>query len=563
MADIGYISLFLALLASGYSAIAYLFGVRREHSALLASARNSLFTAFGFLTVAAGALLYGLITRDFQVEYIASYTSRDLSLLFTISAWWAGNAGSLLFWAWLLSLLAVIMVVQRREMGKELVPYAAAVVMITQVFFVVLMLGVANPFHKLSFVPPDGRGLNPLLENEGMLFHPLTLLTGYVGFTIPFAFAIAALLTRRLGDEWLVVVRRWTLFAWIMLSLGNLFGAWWAYVELGWGGYWGWDPVENASLMPWLTGTAFLHSIMMQRRRGILKKWNMVLIIVTFALAIFGTFLTRSGVLASVHTFSESNIGYYYLVFISLTLLISFSLLWYRSPELKSEAEIEALVSRESTFLLNNLLIVGAAFAVFIGVIFPILSEWVRGVKITVGPPFYDQVNGPIFIAIVALAGICTLIGWRQATVKNLVHNFFAPAAIAVVAAVLLFVAGIRQVYAFVPLAICAFVFATIFSEWMRGTFARHRTKGENYLKAFFGLVAANRPRYGGYIVHIGIVLLAIGVIGSKFYAIEKEVTLNPGQSSTIGQYTITYDNIDSFETASRTTVMTSLSVYN
>ena len=415
MTDIGYIALFLALVAAVYSAIAFIFGVRRKHQTLIHSARNSLLAVCGLVSISVAILVYALVTHDFQIEYVASYTSRDLSLPYLLSALWAGNDGSLLFWAWLLSLFATVVLLQKRDIGKELVPYASSVIMATQAFFLILLLSVSNPFQKLSFIPTDGRGLNPLLENPGMIIHPPTLLVGYVGFTIPFAFAIAALLTKRLGDEWLIAIRKWTLFAWLLLGIGNILGAWWAYVELGWGGYWAWDPVENASFMPWLVATAFLHSIMMQRRRGMLKVWNMVLIILTFCLAIFGTFLTRSGILSSVHTFAESALGPFFLVFIGIALFGPLALLYSRSAELKGEAEMESLVSRESTFLLNNLLLVGAAFAIFLGTVFPLISEAVRGVKISVGPPFFNQVNGPIFLAIILLTGICALIGGRRA----------------------------------------------------------------------------------------------------------------------------------------------------
>ncbi|MFQ5997452.1 MAG: heme lyase CcmF/NrfE family subunit [Dehalococcoidales bacterium] len=563
MADIGYIALFLALLTSVYSAGAYVLGTRGKHQALVHSARNSLLATCGLISLSVAILVYALVTHDFAIEYVASYTSSDLSLIYRLSALWAGNDGSLLFWAWLLSLFATVVVLQKRGIGKELVPYASSVTMIAQAFFLLLLLLVSNPFQKLPTVPAEGMGLNPLLENPGMILHPPMLLAGYVGFTIPFAFAIAALLTRRLGDEWLIVIRRWTLLAWLFLGVGNLIGAWWAYVELGWGGYWAWDPVENAGLMPWLVATAFLHSIMMQRRRGILKVWNMVLIILTFTLAIFGTFLTRSGILSSVHTFGESTLGPFFLIFIGITLFGSFGLLYYRSDELKGEAEMESLVSRESTFLLNNLLLVGAAFAIFLGTVFPVISEAVRGVKISVGPPFFNQVNGPIFLTLILLAGICTLIGWRQASIKNLVRNFLWPLVVALILVIVLFVLGVREWYALIAYPICGFVFATIVYEWFRGTGARHRMRTENYLKAFWGLIMTNKPRYGGYIIHIAVILIAIGVIGSSLYETEKEATIKPGESMTIKNYTLTYENLDYYETQSKEVVTATLSVYN
>ena len=563
MADIGYIALFLALVASIYSAIAFVFGVRGRRQALIESAENSVLAVCGLVSISVVALVYALVTHDFRIEYVTSYTSRDMSLTYLLSALWAGNDGSLLFWGWLLSLFAAIVVLQRRKVGKALVPYASSIIMVTHAFFLILLVSVSNPFGKLAFVPVEGMGLNPMLENPGMIFHPPTLLAGYVGFTIPFAFAIAALLTKRLGDEWIITIRRWTLFAWLLLGIGNILGAWWAYVELGWGGYWAWDPVENAGLMPWLVATAFLHSIMMQRRRGILKVWNIVLIILTFTLAIFGTFLTRSGILSSVHTFAESALGPFFLIFIGVTLLGSLGLLYYRREELKSEAEMESLVSRESTFLLNNLLLVGAAFAIFLGTIFPVISEAVRGDKITVGPPFFNQVNGPIFLAVILLTGICTLIGWRRASIRNLVRRLFWPLGLGLIVGVVLFVLGIRQWYALVAFVLCAFVITTILYEWFQGTRARHHMRTENYLKSFLGLIWANRPRYGGYIVHIAIILIAIGIIGSSFYDIEKEATLKPGESMTVKQYTITYDNMDQYGTERVLVITSTLSVYN
>jgi len=563
MADIGYIALFLALVTSIYSAFAFAFGARGKHPALTRSAKNGLLAVCGLVSISVAVLVYALLTHDFQIEYVASYTSRDLSLPYLISALWAGNDGSLLFWIWLLSLFATVVVLQKQDFGKRLVPYASMIIILIEAFFLILLLFVSNPFHKLSFVPAEGMGLNPLLENPGMIIHPPTLLIGYVGFTIPFAFAMAALLTGKLGDDWLIAIRRWTLLAWLFLGIGNILGAWWAYVELGWGGYWAWDPVENAGLMPWLVATAFLHSIMMQRRRGMLKVWNMVLIILTFSLAIFGTFLTRSGILSSVHTFAESALGPFFLVFIGITLFGSLGLLYYRSKELKSEAEMDSFVSRESTFLLNNLLLVSAAFAIFLGTVFPVISQVVRGVKISVGPPFFNQVNGPIFLAIILLTGVCALIGWRRASIKNLLRNFLWPLVAVIILGIALFIWGVREWYALVAFLVCGFVISTILYEWFRGTRARHQVRAENYLKAFFGLIGANRPRYGGYIVHIAIILIAIGVVGSSVYEMEKEVTLRLGESIAIKNYTLTYENIDLYETQSKLVVTATLAVYN
>jgi len=563
MADIGYIALFLALVASIYSAVAYILGGKRRIPQLVASARNSLLAVFGLISLSVILLVYALVTHNFQLEYVVSYTSRDMSLPYLLSALWAGNDGSLLFWGWLLSLFAAVVVLQKREFGQELVPYASAVMMITQAFFLLLLLSVSNPFQKIPFPPADGMGLNPMLENPGMILHPPALLAGYVGFTVPFAFAMAALLTRRLGDEWIIAIRRWTLLAWLFLGIGLIIGAWWAYVELGWGGYWAWDPVENAGLMPWLVATAFLHSVMMQRRRGMLKVWNMVLIILTFSLAIFGTFLTRSGILSSVHTFSESALGPFFLTFIGLSFFSALALLYLRWEDLKSEAELESFISRESTFLLNNLLLVGATFAVFLGTVFPVISEAVRGTEISVGPPFFNQVNGPIFLALILLAGVCALIGWRRASTRNLIRHFLWPLITALILGIALFVLGVRQWLALISFSICGFVLFTILYEWLRGTRARRRMRGENYFKAFWGLIITNRPRYGGYIVHIGVLLVAIGIIGSSLYDVEKEVTLQPGETMAIKDYTLTYEDLDFYETQSKVVVTATISAYN
>ncbi|MFC2018612.1 heme lyase CcmF/NrfE family subunit [Chloroflexota bacterium] len=561
MANIGYISLLLALVAAIYSAVAFIVGIRRQRPALLESAGNGLLAVCGLVSVSAATLYYALLTHNFQIAYVASYTSRDTSLAYLISAFWAGNDGSLLLWTWLLSLAAVVVFLQKRKSHRELMAYAAPVLMVTQAFFLILVLSVSNPFHQLSFAPADGMGLNPLLENPGMILHPPALLAGYVALTIPFAFTIASLLVRRVSDEWLIAVRRWALVSWMLLGIGLLIGAWWAYVELGWGGYWAWDPVENAGLMPWLIVTAFLHSAMMQRRRGILKIWNIVLVVLSFALAIFGTFLTRSGIISSVHTFSESRLGPFFLAFLGLVLIGSLVLIYYRHDQLRGETETESLISRESTFLLNNLLLVGATFAVLLGTVFPIISEMVRGVKISVGAPFFNQVNGPIFLAVLLLTGICALIGWRRASIRNLVRSFLWPLGAAIALGIALFVLGIRQWYAIFAFVLFGFVLFSVLYQWFREVRARHRVNARNYLKAFWELLWANRPRYGGYIVHLGIILMAIGIVGSSFYDVEREATLMPGGSMSVGSYTITYESTNIYDTQSKTVLSATLAV--
>lgn len=564
MTDIGYFSLLVAFVVATYSAVVSILGTKTKKEELIASGENGVFAVGGLLTLTSAALIYAFITRDFGIQYVASYSSSDLPIFYTVTAFWAGNEGSLLLWGWLLALFASIVVVQNRRQNRELMPYVSAILMIIALFFLSLMVFVTNPFHRLPFPPPDGQGLNPLLQNPGMVFHPPTLYLGYVGFAIPFAFAMAALLTGRLGDIWIRSTRRWTLFSWFFLGIGNLLGAQWAYVELGWGGYWAWDPVENASFMPWLVGTAYLHSVMIQEKRDMLKVWNMVLIILTFALTIFGTFIVRSGLLSSVHTFAESPLmGLLFLGFIGAVLLFSFGLLINRLEILKSRSELDSLISRESSFLLNNLILIGATFAIFWGTIFPFISEAVKGVKITVGPPFFNQVTVPIFLVLLLITGICPLIAWRRASVKNLKRNFLYPLITALVGGTTLFLLGIKHPYALISFALSSFVTATIVLEFYRGARARHKMAKEGYLRAFFSLIWRNKRRYGGYIIHIGVVMIFVAIIGSSAFKSEKQATLKRGESLTIKEYTLRYENMSSYPTQNKYVVATTLSVYN
>lgn len=563
MTSLGSFSILLAFVISLYAALTSFVGGRRGSPELVASARNAIFSVLGLLSIASFALAYAFLTRDFSVEYVALYSSRDMSLTYTLAAFWAGGEGSLLLWAFTLAISAAILAYHNRKLENPLMPYVFAIVMVTESFFLLLMSFVTNPFVTVPFPPANGRGLNPLLENMGMLFHPPTLLLGYMGFTIPFAFALAALATRRLSSDWLTSIRRWTLVAWLFLAVGNIFGMQWAYVELGWGGFWGWDPVENASFMPWLTATAFLHSVMIQKRRGMLKIWNLVLIIITFNLSIFGTFLTRSGVLSSVHSFGQSALGPFFIGFLAIGLLGSLGLVYSRRNALKSEDELDSLLSRESSFLFNNLILVGATFATFLGVIFPLLSEAIRGVKVTVGPPFYNQVNGPIFLLLLLLMGICPLIGWKRASPSNLLRNFLYPFIFGIIMAIILFIVGIRQPYALIALATSGFVLFTIFLEWFRGVRARHRTRQENYLKAFVTLVMSNRPRYGGYIVHVGVIILAFSVVGTMAYSTSKEASIRPGETISIGKYTLRYEGMSQYKTARKDVVVANMTVFN
>lgn len=561
--DIGSAALLIAFIASVFAVVAFIWGKAKGYAELLEAGRNAVFSVFGLITVASLVMIYALVSRDFGVKYVAGYTDRALSLEYTLSAFWAGQEGSLLFWGWLLSLFTVIVILQNKDKHRELMPYVAAVLMITTAFFLMLLTMVTNPFYRLPTVPADGQGLNPLLQNPGMLFHPPATYLGYVGFAIPFAFAMAALLTGRLGDEWIRSTRRWTLFSWFFLSMGNFLGAQWAYVELGWGGFWAWDPVENASFMPWLTGTAYLHSVMIQQRRGMLKVWNMVLIIITFALTIFGTFLTRSGILSSVHSFADSNLGPFFLAFLGIAVVFAVSFMIGRLADLRSDNELDSLVSRESSFLLNNLILLGSTVATFWGVVFPLVSEAVRGVKVTVSMPFFNQVNGPIFMALLLIMGICPLIGWRKASTDNLIRNFLYPTVIALIFAAIAYGLGMRDLYALSAVSLCVFVVAVILLEVWRGTRARHRTAGENYLVALGRLIWHNKPRYGGYIVHLSIVMIAMGIIGSFAFHTEKEVTLAPGEMMNIDRFSIKYNSLAETPKKGKDVVTATVEVYN
>ncbi|MGQ9629055.1 MAG: heme lyase CcmF/NrfE family subunit [bacterium] len=562
MVDIGYFSLLIAVLVSGYAAVAAVVGARCGRGELVRSAENSTFAVAGLLTIGMVALLYAFLARDFQVAYVANYSSRNLPLIYTVSALWGGQEGSLLLWGWLLAIFAAVVVFQNRRQNRALMPYVVAVLMSVELFFLVLVAFITSPFARLDFVPADGRGLNPLLQNPGMIFHPPTLYLGYVGFTVPFAFAVSALITGQLGDLWIRSTRRWTIFSWFFLGVGILFGAQWAYVELGWGGYWAWDPVENASLMPWLTGTAYLHSVMIQERKNMLKVWNMVLIIMTFLLCIFGTFITRSGIVSSVHSFGQSALGPFFLAFIGVALIGAFALLVDRLPLLRSTNELDSLISRESSFLFNNLILVGAAFSIFWGTVFPMISEAVRGVKITVGPPFFNQVNIPIGLALLFLTGICPLIAWRKASGRNLRRNFLVPFIIALLGGALLFAVGVRHGYTWLSFTLSIFVLSTIGSEFLRGVRARHNMASENYLVALARLIWRNKRRYGGYIVHVGMVLIFLGITGSSAFKVEREVHLSRGESVELRDYTIAYESLVQYPTANKEVVAATLSVY-
>jgi cytochrome c-type biogenesis protein CcmF len=561
MADIGYVALSMAFVLAAYAAVASLIAVRSGQGDLWLSARNAVWAAVALTSVASAALVYALATRDFSLRYVAEYTSRDLSMPLTLSAWWAGQAGSLLFWSWLLAVFGGVVLIQNRRQNKELTPYTVAVIMAVLTFFLGIVIFAANPFEKLPVTPADGLGLNPLLQNRGMLYHPPTLYLGYVGFTVPYAYAMAALMSGRLGNEWTYASRRWVLFAWLFLGAGTLLGAQWAYTVLGWGGFWGWDPVENAGLMPWLTGTALLHSLVVQQRRGMLKVWNLALIITTFSLCLFGTAVTRGGLLSSVHAFSTGPLGWALVGLIAAVLLVSLGLLWKRMPELRSEHELDSFVSKESGFLFNNLILVGAAFAIFWGSILPRLSDAVRGRSVTVEPSFYNQVTGPIFLAMIVLMGLCPLIGWRKTSRGNLVRNALIPLATALAVAALLYGRGVRSPPALLAFPSMAFVAAASLQEFYRGVRARARSHRDGLLWALPRLVWSNKPRYGGQVVHLGMILIAMGVASYFMYSTDASGVLAPGESLSVGGYELVFNGLELRSTETQDIMAANLAV--
>jgi len=565
MTDVGNIALWITLFVAVWASVVGFLAGRTHRPELARSAERSIFVMWGLLMIAAVALMHALLTHDFNVEYVAAYTSRNLPVFYTWSAFYAGQKGSLLLWALVVSTFGSVALLANRGKYKELTPYVAATLAIVVVFFVATMVFASNPFERLGFTPPDGRGLNPQLQNPGMVIHPPMLYLGYTSISIPFAFAVAALVSGRLDTGWLHAIRRWTLISWLFLSCGIVLGMWWAYVELGWGGYWAWDPVENASFLPWLTMTAFLHSVMIQEKRGMLKKWNIGLVVGSFLLSIFGTFLTRSGVISSVHSFSQSNVGWFFLVFLVLAAVLGFGLLAYRWPMLEAEVKLESMVSREGAFLFNNLILIVIAFSVFWGTLFPVISEAVRGTKVTVGPPFFNQVNIPLGLFLLLLTGIGPLIAWRRASPENLKRQFLWPVTAMVVTFASLAAIRMSDWWSVMAYALGAFVVGTVVQEFVRGTGARHRLHGESIGLALFRLVGRNRRRYGGYVVHLGMVMLFAAFAGLAFKR-ETEVTLKPGQSVDVKSpygwtYRITHQSVSQYEQLNRFVTAASVDV--
>lgn len=563
--DLGFLLLIFSALVSVYAIFAAVQGANQPHSAWLISARRAVIAIFVLLTISALTVIFGLVTGDFQVNYVYQTSATTMPIFLRVTALWGGQQGSILFWTWLMSAFAAAVMLRKWDKDRVLMPWVIVVTIITLLFFQGLSIFIANPFERLWFVggevahsvwqpaggtpaiPYDGEGLNPLLRHPGMVGHPPTLYLGFVGFVIPFAFAMAALITRQADDViWIRSTRRWTLIAWMFLSIGLILGGRWAYDVLGWGGYWGWDPVENASFMPWLTGTAFLHSVMIQEQRGMLKKWNIILIILTYSLMLFGTFITRSGVISSVHSFAESAIGPAFFAFITLTFLASLGLMLSRLNYLKDENELDSMFSREAMFLLQNWLFLAITFATFWGTIFPMISELVVDEKITVGPPFYNKVNGPLFAALVLIMGVAPLFAWRKQSAARLGRAIVWPFGLAVALVIGLWLFDVRNPLALFGYWLVAFVGLTTLWEFGKGVRAR-MNHGEVAPLALVRLMGRNRRRYGGYVVHLGVVMMALGVVGTNFFQQETQGMLAPGESLRLDRYTLTYESMRQF----------------
>ncbi len=541
MVDAGQLALVIALVVTAYAAIASFIGAWQRIPDLTASARYGFYSVPVLLLVSTGALVYAFVTRDFGVRYVAENSNLAMPHIYTWVAFYAGNAGSLLYLALVLAIVSAIAVLTIRKRLPHTTPYALGTMALILLFFLAIMLFLANPLERLPIVPPDGQGINPLLVHFGMFIHPPLQMAGLVLVAVPFSIAMGALAARRGGrDEWVDLGRLWGMVSWLVLTMGLMLGSWWAYTILGWGGYWAWDPVENSALMPWLAMTAFVHSIMVQKRRGMFRMWNMALIIIAFTMAQMGMFINRGGPVPSVHSFAQSTMGWLFLAFMVGTLLVSIAVFMWRYDSLRSRAQLESFVSRESAFLGQNILFLVVAFVTLWGTIFPVFSEAADDTVITIGRPFFDRVNGPILLLIVVLMGIGPLLPWRRSTTASLIRALRVPVIAALLTISVLLAVGIRQPVALVAFGSVGLAVGGILAEWFRGTRSRHR-RGEAYPAAFLNLLSGNRPRYGGYIVHLGIAMLAIGAIASSFFSVQRDIAMKPGDVASFGDYTFRY----------------------
>ncbi len=550
LADFGTIALMVAFALCVYGTVVPHLGVRANNWNLVRSAQNATILTFFLVAIASAILINALITSDFSIIYVWEHSSTDMPLVYKFSSFWGGLNGSLLFWVLVQSFFAMIVAYRYQYSNREIIPYVIATFNLIMAFLLLLLIGWSNPLELQSVIPEEGRGLNPLLQNPAMAIHPPSLYLGFIGFSVPFAFAMGALIRGKIDNEWVLTTRRWTLMAWYFLSAGLILGGQWAYEELGWGGFWAWDPVENAALMPWLTGTAFLHSVMIQEKRNLLKIWNVVLIIMTYGLTILGTFITRSGVINSVHSFTQSEIGPLFLIYLALIMIIAFALLFKRIKMLESEYKIESVLCRENVFLAQNVLLVGIAFTVLLGTTFPLLSEAVRGTKLSIQAPFFNTITAPMGYALLLLMGVGMLISWRKSSWEGLQGNFQNPAILATAGTIflswLLYEKNLQwEVYITFWSAI--FVTSIFLLELVKTSYIKSRQTETNLLMGSFYAFSSNRRRYGGFLIHFGAVLMFLGFAGT-FFSLERDITLEPGSSKQIGDYRLEFKNVSEFQ---------------
>ena len=564
MPALGTFLLLAAFVACAYAIAASVTGARRQSSRLVESGIGAFYLVAALMTLASAVLIHAFVTNNYTIKYVQRVSDAALPLGYKIAAYWGGLDGSIMFWVFLLAVFGSTAVHINRERYRELIPWVVSVIAATEMFFIFLMVVHNNPFSTfLTPTPADGQGLSPLLQNFYMAIHPPSLYVGFVAMTIPYAFGIAALITGHLDEAWLRAVWRWTMIGWLMLSFGLTLGMLWAYEELGWGGYWMWDPVENAALLPWFTATAFLHSVMVQERRGMLRVWNVTLVITTFFLTIFGTFMTRSGIVQSVHAFGEDKeLAFLFTIFMIVIIVFSFGLVIYRLPLLRSRHELDSWMSREAAFLANNWILLFSAFFVLFATMFPTLSEAVTGERLTVGPPFFNRWMLPIGLILLVLTGIGPLLAWRKSTWTNLSQQFLWPSLAALITAVALVAGGVRVWSSGVCFALCGFVFGTITQEFIRGAQVRRGVTGADIVTSMIGLVGRSRRRYGGYIVHLGIVLIFLGFAGEGFKQ-EEQVVLKPGQQVTVAHFTVRHDALRITSDAQKQMVTGHVSVFD
>jgi cytochrome c-type biogenesis protein CcmF len=559
---LGYSATVFALGLAVYGAIAAFWGVRSRRPEILASVRTAAYAAFGLILVANLAMIYGLVTHDFSISYVAQVGSRATPFWIGVISLWSALEGSILFWGLVLAGCAAAVAWLHRDEKSDMFAVTNGMMLVVSAFFFMLMVGPANPFGLVSPVPADGPGPNPLLQNHWLMaVHPPLLYLGYVGMTVPFAFAIGALATRQTDERWLWLTRRWTLAAWGFLTAGIVAGMWWSYEVLGWGGYWAWDPVENASFLPWLTATAFIHSAMVQERRGMLKTWNVTLIISTFLLTILGTFLTRSGILTSVHAFASGDIGYYFLAFMGIMLLGSLALIAGRSEELRTDGNLDSPASRETVFLLNNLVLAAFTFTVLLGTLFPLLAEAARGVRVTVGEPFFNRMTLPLAVLLLFLMGVGPALPWGRARAQHF-RKLMWPTVVAVLAGLGAWLLGARMIMSIAGFAFAGFALTTNIREFLLGAGARRKALGESPFVALGRLVRTNPRRFGGYTAHIGILTMAVGIVASSTFTLDHEVTLGPRETATVGAYTVRFDDVFGLDEPHRFVVAANIAVF-